>query len=79
MSEITWQCPKDGNRLLIDSTNKGPGVPACHACQSAMVQVVENVDPFVVEPLIPGLAEALAKNDPELQQEPHALDGSGEW
>lgn len=31
----------------------------------------ENIDPFVVdEPRLPGLAEALAKADPELQQEP---------
>lgn len=64
-----WTCPRGHGRRELTVTKGGAGIPACPACQSAMEPVTEHVDPVAVE-VLPGLAEAIERLDPELQQEP---------
>lgn len=66
-----WTCPRGHGRREVDVTKAGAGIPACSVCRSPMQPVVADVPAERIEPsIIPGLAEALAKRDPDLQQEP---------
>lgn len=65
----TWICPHDGTRRHVETARVDAGSPACPRCRNAMVPA--PAEAIQADPrTIPGLAEALAKRDPELQQEP---------